>query len=104
MTISFQPEHPTFNVGTEGVIKCNAESASKVNEMTWFKNGLKLEVNDKFKMYPNGTLVIRNVQVTDTGRYSCRVSSNESHTTKSVLVKVVGKLKITSSLNEYFLI
>jgi VCBS repeat-containing protein len=85
-----------YDVGSEAILKClvvdsGATTTAKVAEMNWFKNGIKIDNSGKYRIYTNGTLTIGNVAASDAGRYSCRVSSNDSHTTKTVVVKITGK-------------
>lgn len=90
MTIKFVPENPIFSVGSDGKLLCTVEHSASINEIAWFKNGIKIENSGKYQI-SGGNLTINNVGQSDGGRYSCRVSNNESHTTKSIHVKITGK-------------
>ena len=91
VSIKFVPESPLFTVGVEGKLSCTVENNAPVNEISWFKNGIRIEGNTNKYRIVGGNLTILNVAQTDAGRYSCRVSNNESHTTKSVQVKINGE-------------
>lgn len=90
VTIKFVPENPIFSVGTDGKLSCTIEHSTSIYDIGWFKNGIKIENSSKYKIN-GGNLTITNVVQSDGGRYSCRVSNNESHTTKSIHVKTIGK-------------
>lgn len=93
VTIKFVPENPLFSVGADGKLLCTVEHSNSVNEIAWFKNGIKIENSTKYKI-SGGNLTIINVAQSDGGRYSCRVSNNESHTTKSIHVKTTGSNRV----------
>ena len=76
-----------------------------VSRITWEKDGRQLPFNDRQTVYPNGTLVILDVQrKEDAASYTCIARNDEGYSARSDLeVTVMGKpfflLFLESKLN-----
>lgn len=57
--------------------------------VSWNKNGESLKSKDRVSISSDGTLVIKNTLVTDTGRYMCLATSlvGETYQVSSVVVR-----------------
>ena len=64
-----------------------------VSRITWEKDGRQLPFNDRQNVYPNGTLVILDVQrKEDAASYTCIARNDEGYSARSDLaVTVMGK-------------
>ena len=64
-----------------------------VSRITWEKDGRQLPFNDRQTVYPNGTLVILDVQrKEDAAGYTCVARNDEGYSARSELeVTVMGK-------------
>ena len=69
-----------------------------VSRITWEKDGRQLPFNDRQTVYPNGTLVILDVQrKEDAASYTCIARNDEGYSARSDLeVTVMGKLIFSS--------
>jgi hypothetical protein len=98
LLISFNPESPVFKLDSEGKITCIVDNPSRINQISWFKNGAKLQTNDKYSIN-SSVLTVLNVNVNDSGKYVCKVNAGQSTVTKAVLAKVIGNfISITTKL------
>lgn len=87
--ITFIPESPLFKIGSDAKITCQVDNPSRVNQVAWFKNGLKLQTNDKFSVN-SSLLTIHSINSNDAGKYVCKLNVGQSFVTKSLTVKVIG--------------
>ncbi|GBM32865.1 Down syndrome cell adhesion molecule-like protein Dscam2 [Araneus ventricosus] len=64
-----------------------------IETIKWEKDGLRLPNNHRQKVFPNGTLIVRNVEKTsDSGPYKCSASNADGITAEnSLFIKVIVK-------------
>lgn len=64
--------------------------------ITWYKDNVEITGNtNRLTILANGRrLQIRNAQVSDTGRYSCRAKNVAGETKKYFDLNVLGKLQV----------
>ena len=69
-------------------LTCSAEGTPQPS-VSWNKNGESLKSKDRVSISSDGTLVIRNTVVTDTGSYMCSAASlvGETYQVSSVVVR-----------------
>uniref|UniRef100_T1JAD1 Down syndrome cell adhesion molecule-like protein Dscam2 n=1 Tax=Strigamia maritima TaxID=126957 RepID=T1JAD1_STRMM len=68
-----------------------------LESITWEKDGLLLPINRRQKIYPNDTLLILNVQTSDSGKYMCVVRGSGGETVRSTLeITVMVPPKVSS--------
>lgn len=91
--IKFSPESPLFKIGSEGKVTCLVDNPSRVNQIIWFKNGVKLQTNEKY-VVESSVLSVLNVNSNDGGKYVCKMNVGQSFVSKSVNVKVIGKKRV----------
>ena len=74
--------------GTSLTLKCSAEGSPKPT-VSWSKNGERLESKDRISIKGDGTMIIKNTRVSDTGRYMCFAKSviGEAYEASSVYVR-----------------
>jgi hypothetical protein len=83
-------ETPLFKINKEGTIKCSLTNGdSQSYEVEWYKNEVKLRPSKKYTINQN-ILSIRNLAVSDSGKYECHISLDKIKTTKSIFVNVIG--------------
>lgn len=79
----------TFPLGTEAVIYCLSSGLPQAQRAIWYRNGVKLETNAKYKV--NRTmLMIHDLTLDDSGPYVCRVGNNYTNTTAVADIKIIG--------------
>ena len=89
--MSLKP-HLSLKEGERLTLTCQANEATK--EIRWTKDGVA--VSPRAKINPIGntsTLVIEEVQTTDSGEYSCRAINNAGSASSSVNITVTGNNK-----------
>ena len=74
--------------GTSLTLECLAEGSPQPS-VSWTKNGEPLESKDRVSISNDGTMIIENTRVADTGRYMCSAKSpiGETYEASSVYVK-----------------
>ena len=87
--IKFFPESPIYQVGSNGKITCIVENDVTINEISWLKDDIELELNEKYEL-DKATLNILNVNMNDTGKYTCRILVDKMELSKTVNLKVIG--------------
>uniref|UniRef100_A0A3Q0R4U7 Inactive tyrosine-protein kinase 7 n=1 Tax=Amphilophus citrinellus TaxID=61819 RepID=A0A3Q0R4U7_AMPCI len=81
--------------GKPGYLHCHAQ-ANPQPEVTWFRSANMIQPEDiRFKIFPNGTLRINNVEVYDAHVYSCQTTTVGGQLTGKAKVTVLEKLKFT---------
>ena len=91
--ISITPESPQFTAGSEAKITCRVADTtyeSRVTQINWYRNGAKLQNNDKYTVSKTGELSIANLNREDAGKYICRVYVGQTQTGKVVNIRVEG--------------
>jgi hypothetical protein len=87
--IEFEPALPVFIIGSQGRLICRAVDNPNVNRVSWYKNGVRLRSNKKYKIEKE-ILTIYRVASEDAGKYVCRLNVARSYATRGVFLKVIG--------------
>uniref|UniRef100_A0AAX7T482 Protein tyrosine kinase 7 (inactive) n=1 Tax=Astatotilapia calliptera TaxID=8154 RepID=A0AAX7T482_ASTCA len=89
------PKDSHLEEGKPGYLHCHAQ-ANLQPEVTWFRSSNIIQPEDiRFKIFPNGTLRINNVEVYDAHVYSCQTKTLGGQLTGYAKVAVLEKLKFT---------
>uniref|UniRef100_A0A669CIY9 Inactive tyrosine-protein kinase 7 n=1 Tax=Oreochromis niloticus TaxID=8128 RepID=A0A669CIY9_ORENI len=89
------PKDSHLEEGKPGYLHCHAQ-ANLQPEVTWFRSSNIIQPEDiRFKIFPNGTLRINNVEVYDAHVYSCQTKTLGGQLTGHAKVAVLEKLKFT---------
>ena len=74
--------------GTSLTLECSAEGSPQPS-VSWTRNGEALEPKNRVSISNDGTMIIKNARVADTGRYMCSARSpiGETYQASSVYVK-----------------
>ncbi|XP_073731003.1 hemicentin-1 isoform X9 [Misgurnus anguillicaudatus] len=72
------PQHLRVVRGNDAVLQCKYSVDHKLKHLTlqWKKDGQKIAASandDKYTEYPNGSLKVTDVQIQDSGEYSCEI-------------------------------
>ena len=88
--VSFYPESPTFMIGSDAKISCLINNAERqIHQIYWFKNGISLDANNRIAINQT-TLMISKVDLSDAGKYACKIKIGQSFIKAGVVVKVLG--------------
>ncbi|XP_073669092.1 neural cell adhesion molecule L1.1 [Paramisgurnus dabryanus] len=74
------PQHLRVIRGNDAVLQCKYSVDHRLKHPTlqWKKDGHKIAattIEDKYTEYPNGSLKVTDVQIQDSGEYSCEIST-----------------------------
>uniref|UniRef100_A0AAQ5XSQ0 Protein tyrosine kinase 7 (inactive) n=1 Tax=Amphiprion ocellaris TaxID=80972 RepID=A0AAQ5XSQ0_AMPOC len=90
-----RPQDSHLEEGKPGYLHCHAQ-ANPQPEVTWLRNNMMITPEDsRFKMFPNGTLRINNVEVYDGQIYGCETKTVGGRLSGQARVIVLEKLKFT---------
>ncbi|XP_035996829.1 hemicentin-1 isoform X1 [Fundulus heteroclitus] len=73
--VSVEPRNQTFMMGDEVRISCSA-SGYPPPRLVWTHNDMFIMASNRYRMTPDGTLVIRNTKKKDGGVYGCLASNH----------------------------
>ncbi|XP_071963975.1 papilin-like isoform X2 [Antedon mediterranea] len=83
------PRDMTRSVGDKITLSCTSTGSPKP-VIRWTKNSIQLPQLERYKIWPNGNLVISDAKETDAGLYTCTASNNRSSQRRSAQVKITG--------------
>lgn len=84
------PARVTWALGYQEHLDCPVDANPPVREFSWKKNTFVVYFSsDHITLLPNGTLVVKNVQHSDAGAYSCMPVSSIGNSPISPLVQVI---------------
>ncbi|KAM9364521.1 inactive tyrosine-protein kinase 7 [Pholidichthys leucotaenia] len=90
-----KPQDSRLEEGKPGYLHCQAQ-ANPQPEVIWFRNYNMIQPEDnRFKIFPNGTLRINSVEVYDAHMYGCETKTVGGRLSGSARVTVLEKLKFT---------
>uniref|UniRef100_A0A8C9ZD38 Inactive tyrosine-protein kinase 7 n=1 Tax=Sander lucioperca TaxID=283035 RepID=A0A8C9ZD38_SANLU len=90
-----RPQDSHLEEGKPGYLHCHAQ-ANPEPEVTWLRNNIMITPEDsRFKIFPNGTLRINNVEVYDSQMYGCETKTVGGRLSGQARVSVLEKLKFT---------
>ncbi|XP_060943606.1 inactive tyrosine-protein kinase 7-like isoform X1 [Limanda limanda] len=90
-----RPQDSQLEEGKPGYLHCHAQ-ANPQPEVTWLRNNMMITPEDsRFKLFPNGSLRINNVEVYDGLMYGCETKTAGGRLTGQARVLVLEKLKFT---------
>ncbi|MEQ2251654.1 Inactive tyrosine-protein kinase 7 [Ilyodon furcidens] len=90
-----KPLDSSLEEGKPGYLHCYAQ-ASPQPEVSWYRSGMEITPEDsRFKLFPNGTLRINNVEVYDAHMYGCDTRTIGGRLSGHARVTVLEKLKFT---------
>ncbi|XP_024153696.1 inactive tyrosine-protein kinase 7 [Oryzias melastigma] len=90
-----KPQDSNLEEGKPGYLHCHTR-ANPQPEVTWMRNAAVVKPEDpRFKVFPNGTLRINNVEVYDAHVYSCEARTAGASLSAHARVAVLEKLKFT---------
>ncbi|MCJ8730435.1 hypothetical protein PDJAM_G00184440 [Pangasius djambal] len=90
-----KPQDTEMEEGQPGYLHCNVQ-ATPPAEVTWYRNLQEIsEEKSQYKLFPNGTLRINNVEVYDGLVYNCVCKTAGGTLTGQAKVYVLEKLKFT---------
>lgn len=100
-----RPENTTAVEGLEIMLSCVAEGDPKPT-IQWDKNSRMNNLNDdRFVTYPNGSLYIREVYMSDEGSYGCTAGNSGGLKREELYLTVKGNFMLDSLeiCRKYFL-
>lgn len=90
-----RPQDSYLEEGKPGYLHCHAQ-ANPEPEVTWIRNNIVITPEDsRFKLFPNGTLRINNVEVYDGQIFGCETKTPGGRLSGQARVFVLEKLKFT---------
>ncbi|XP_037127138.1 inactive tyrosine-protein kinase 7 [Syngnathus acus] len=90
-----RPLDSPLEEGKAGYLHCHAK-ATPEPVVTWLRNNIMITAEDsRFKVFPNGTLRINNVEVYDGQMYGCETKTVGGRLSGQARVTVLEKLKFT---------
>ncbi|XP_047459245.1 inactive tyrosine-protein kinase 7 [Mugil cephalus] len=90
-----RPQDSFLEEGKPGFLHCHAQ-ANPQPEVIWLRNNIMITPEDsRFKMFPNGSLRINNVEVYDGQIYGCETRTIAGQLSGQARVTVLEKLKFT---------
>ncbi|KAM4591026.1 inactive tyrosine-protein kinase 7 isoform 2-T3 [Odontesthes bonariensis] len=90
-----RPQDSSLEEGKPGYLHCQAQ-ANPPPEVTWLRNNITITPEDsRFKLFPNGSLRINNVEVYDAHKYGCETKNAGGRLYGLARVTVLEKLKFT---------
>ncbi|KAM9810094.1 inactive tyrosine-protein kinase 7 [Syngnathus typhle] len=90
-----RPQDSPLEEGKAGYLHCHAK-ATPEPVVTWLRNNIMITAEDsRFKLFPNGTLRINNVEVYDGQMYGCETKTVGGRLSGQARVTVLEKLKFT---------
>ncbi|KAI6188704.1 Immunoglobulin I-set domain protein [Aphelenchoides besseyi] len=85
--IIYGPSAQTIPVRDLAMLPCQANVDNQVN-VTWYRNGERIEQNSRFNQAPSGTLRISDLRKSDSGEYICQVETAAGLDKWSALLQV----------------
>ncbi|MEQ2219150.1 hypothetical protein XENOCAPTIV_013279 [Xenoophorus captivus] len=96
-----KPLDSSLEEGKPGYLHCYAK-ASPQPEVSWYRSGMEITPEDsRFKLFPNGTLRINNVEVYDAHMYGCDTRTISGRLSGHARVTVLGMLQGNRSADHY---
>lgn len=91
-SIVHSPIHSEVEKGSTIILDCGASGFPRPT-FAWYKDGGRLSTaHDRYKIELNGTLVINNAQLGDSGHYRCSASNYLGRASSAARVKVNLKI------------
>ncbi|CAD7078040.1 unnamed protein product [Hermetia illucens] len=85
--IQIGPSNQTLPKGSVATLPCRA-TGNPVPRVKWYKDGIPLTNGHRFMIVQGGSLKIDDLQLTDTGLYTCTASSESGETSWSATLTV----------------
>ncbi|TRZ01114.1 hypothetical protein DNTS_007840 [Danionella cerebrum] len=96
-----RPVDSQLEEGRAGYLHCHTH-ATPEPQVTWYRNMQPIATEDvRFKLFPNGTLRINNVEVYDGHMYSCESKNQAGKVNAQARVFVLERLKFTPTPQAY---
>uniref|UniRef100_A0A8C5FJS0 Protein tyrosine kinase 7 (inactive) n=1 Tax=Gadus morhua TaxID=8049 RepID=A0A8C5FJS0_GADMO len=90
-----KPAESSLEEGKPGYLHCHAQ-ANPEPVVIWMRNSMMISPDDgRYKLFPNGTLRINNVEVYDGQVYACETKTDAGRLVGQARVWVLEKLKFT---------
>uniref|UniRef100_A0A4W6D352 Hemicentin-1 n=1 Tax=Lates calcarifer TaxID=8187 RepID=A0A4W6D352_LATCA len=97
--VSVEPRNQTFTTGEEVRIRCSA-SGYPPPRLVWTHNDMFIMASSRYRMTPDGTLVIRNMEKKDGGVYGCLASNLAGTDTMTSILTYIETPVVTVALSE----
>uniref|UniRef100_UPI0037E9B6AB hemicentin-1 n=1 Tax=Semicossyphus pulcher TaxID=241346 RepID=UPI0037E9B6AB len=97
--VSVEPRNQTFTTGDEVRIRCSA-SGYPPPRLVWTHNDMFLMASSRYRMTPDGTLVIRNMEQKDGGVYGCLASNQAGTDTMTSILTYIESPVVTVALSD----
>ncbi|XP_035509461.1 hemicentin-1 [Morone saxatilis] len=97
--VSVEPRNQTFTTGDEVRIKCLA-SGYPPPRLVWTHNDMFIMASSRYRMTPDGTLVIRNMEKKDGGVYGCLASNRAGTDTMTSSLTYIESPVVTVALSD----
>ncbi|XP_040895666.1 hemicentin-1 [Toxotes jaculatrix] len=97
--VSVEPRNQTFTTGDEMKIRCSA-SGYPPPRLVWTHNDMFIMASSRYRMTPDGTLVLRNTEKKDGGVYGCLASNQAGTDTMTSILTYVESPVVTVALSE----
>ena len=102
LNIERHPQNQSVNLDQQVTFTCFVTGSNSLFDVTWEKNGKKIDsssnkITVKNTAHNNGvnsSLIIENVKVKDSGRYSCKATNADEKSFKSTQAELLSKLCI----------
>ena len=83
--------------GNVSVLQCSAEGypVPAVDEYSWKKDGVAIQMGNRFSRFAGGSLRIEQTKFEDQGLYECEVKNTEGTVALNMVLTVRGRYKQT---------